>query len=158
LDDEQEELFMHYLYELYTMFVPSMIITSEGIAKVLKNWGRIDSLEDFNSYLGWDASWSDKHGEALFAKAVETTNMISASCKVEKVAKSAATRKENRKARGEAPVREPLAEISHNQYVAALKRLPVTKPAKQPARPKCWTVITPQDLQGSTSSSHLGKH
>jgi len=149
---------MHYLYELYTMFVPSMIITSEGIAKVLKNWGRIDSLEDFNSYLGWDASWSDKHREALFAKAVETANVISASCKVEKVTKSAVTRKENRKARGVAPVRESLAEISHNQYVAALKRLPVTEPAKQPVRPKCWTVITPQDLQGSTSSSHLGKH
>src|SRR5947207_1935249 len=62
LDDEWEELFMHYLYEPYTMFVPSMIITSEGIVKVLKNWGRIDSLEDFKSYLWWDASWSDKHG------------------------------------------------------------------------------------------------
>ena len=112
---------MRYLYEPYTMFVPSMIITSEGIAKVLKNWGRIDSLEDFNSYLGWDASWSDKHRETLFAKAVETANVISASCKAEKVAKSTATRKENRKVRGETPVREPLAEISHNQYVAALK-------------------------------------
>ena len=112
---------MHYLYELYTVFVPSMIITSEGIVKVLKNWGRIDSQEDFNSYLRQDASWSDKHRETLFAKAVETANVISASCKAEKVAKSTATRKENRKVRGETPVREPLAEISHNQYVAALK-------------------------------------
>ena len=47
--------------------------------------------------------------------------MISASCKAEKAAKSAATRKENRKVQGETLVREPLAEISHNQYVAALK-------------------------------------
>ena len=51
LDNEREELFMRYLYEPYTMFVPSMIITDQGIANVLKNWGRVDTLKDFNSYL-----------------------------------------------------------------------------------------------------------
>jgi len=55
-----------------------------------------------------------------------------------------------------------LAEISYNQYVAAPKQLPVTKSAKQPAKqsvkPKCWMVITLQDIEGNTSSSCLGKH
>ena len=138
---DNERLFMHYLYELYIMFVPSMIITDQGITNVLKNWGRVDTLEDFNSYLGWEASWSNRHGAALYAKAVETATAISASCKVEKAAKSAATKKGNQDA-----LHRPLAERSSN--------IPARiKPTKQPAKPKSWTIVTPQSFQGLGSTS-----
>ena len=132
---------MHYLYELYIMFVPSMIITDQGITNVLKNWGRVDTLEDFNSYLGWEASWSDRHGAALYAKAVETATAISASCKAEKAAKSAATKKGNQDA-----LHRPLAERSSNIPV----RIKLTK---QLMKLKSWTIITSQTFQGLGSTS-----
>ena len=98
-------------------------------------------MEDFNSYLGWEASWSDRHGAALYAKAVETATAISASCKVEKATKSAATKKGNQDA-----LHRPLAERSSN--------IPARiKPTKQPAKPKSWTIVTPQTFQGLGSTS-----
>ena len=98
-------------------------------------------MEDFNSYLGWEASWSDRHGAALYAKAVEITTAISASCKAEKIVKNAATKKGNQDT-----LHRPLAERSSN----ILARI---KPTKQPAKPKSWTIVTPQTFQGLGSTS-----